>query len=251
MEKVKDSGLVLQMQSFSVHDGDGIRTTIFLHGCPLRCKWCANPDSWTMDETCCQRLTIAEVVKKVSRDEIFYRFSGGGVTFSGGEPTVQHEYLRGLVHAFWQRGIDMWIETCGDFAWDEAGDLFEYFSHVFFDLKCMNAEDHCRWTGRENDRILNNAIKIHRLGIPMTIRIPAIREVNFNQQNLNAAAEFISRHLPGADLEFLPYHNLGHEKYKAHGLDKYIYDFEAPDQTEIQDAEAMFRSRGVEIVSYR
>lgn len=248
---MKDKGLVLQIQSFSVHDGDGIRTTIFLHGCPLRCKWCANPDSWSMDQRTCTEMTVQEVIKKVNRDEIFFRYSNGGVTFSGGEPTVQHEFLRVLADSLEQRGIDMWIETCGYFDWQAAGDLFKHFTHVFFDLKCMDDDLHQRLTGKSNQLILNNARQIHALGGDMTIRLPAMRAVNLTKENLTATAEFMKRYLPGADIELLPYHNLGHEKYKAHGLERYIHHFETPDQTELEWAEALLHKAGVKTISYK
>ena len=251
MEKVKDNGLVLQMQSFSVHDGEGIRTTIFLHGCPLRCNWCANPDSWMLDKECCKSVTVAEVLHKVSRDEIFYRFSGGGVTFSGGEPTMQHEFLRGMVLELDKRCVDMWIESCGYFEWETVKDIFGYFTHVFYDIKHMDSLHHKEYTGKENDVILENAKKIYNLGVEMTIRIPVMQQVNFTEKNLVATARFMSTYLPNADIELLPYHNLGHEKYKAHGLEKYIYDYEVPDQEELKWAESLFQSYGIKTISYK
>jgi len=251
MEQVNDSGLVLQLQSFSVHDGDGIRTTVFLHGCPLRCKWCANPDSWTMDETKCRRMTAEEVLKKISRDEIFYRFSNGGVTFSGGEPTVQHEFLRGLVQKLEHRGIDMWIETCGYFDWYIVHDIFDYFSHVFLDIKCMDSNLHRELTGKENQLILDNARRIFERGCDITIRIPVMKNVNFTEENLAETAAFMKKYLPCADIELLPYHNLGHEKYKAHGLEDHIYDYVAPSKEELAKAEEMLRDLGVKTISYK
>jgi len=251
MEQVEDSGLVLQMQSFSVHDGEGIRTTIFLHGCPLRCKWCANPESWTMDEEKCMRLRVEDVIKKIGRDEIFYRYSNGGVTFSGGEPTVQHEFLRGLVRQLDRRGIDMWIETCGYFDWNTVKDIFGHFSHVFYDIKCMDSSLHQELTGKGNQIILENAGRIHDQGTGMTIRIPLMRGVNLTEENLKATAEFMKKYLPKADIELLPYHNLGHEKYKAHGLEAHINHYESPDQEELKYAEALLAGAGVKIISYK
>jgi len=251
MENINDTGLVLQMQSFSVHDGDGIRTTIFLHGCPLRCKWCANPDSWMMDEHKCRRMTVEEVMKKISRDEIFYRFSNGGVTFSGGEPTVQHEFLRALSRRLDRRGIDMWMETCGYFEWDTVSDIFGYLSHVFCDIKCIDSTLHRELTGKGNEVILANARKIYALGTDITIRIPVMRGVNLTEENLQATAGFMRRYLPNADVELLPYHNLGHEKYKAHGLEVYINDYETPDKEELKWAESLFYKAGVNTISYK
>lgn len=250
MEGYSKNGNVLQMQSFSVHDGEGIRTTIFLCGCPLRCKWCANPDSWSITESSQRKLCVEEVIKKVKRDEIFYRFSNGGVTFSGGEPTVQKEFLRELSQKISEIGIDMWIETCGEFIWEEVEDIFGYFSHAFMDIKCMDNNLHKAMTGKGNTLILENIKKVYNSGLPITIRIPLIKEVNLSEENLVATAEYIRNYIPNADLELLPYHNLGREKYIACGLDKYIFDFTTPSKEEILWAEKLIENIGVKIISY-
>lgn len=302
MNMISNEGTVLQMQDFSVHDGEGIRTVIFLPGCPLRCKWCANPETWTIDpklafyeskciscgtcriecpkgifpaegkikdpnctacgkcvEKCpedalkilCKSLTVHEIVEKIKRQEIFFRHSNGGVTFSGGEPTFQHSFLRALVQNLDDCGIDMWIETCGFFQWDMVKNIFEHFSHVFFDLKVMDPVKHFEFTGCDNQVILQNAIKIHELGIKMTIRIPSIKEVNFTEENITETAKFVKEYLPGSDIELLPYHNLGNEKYKALKIHEFLHEYTAPSKKELEDFEVLINSLGVKTISYK
>lgn len=302
MKMLNDTGTVLQVQSFSLHDGEGIRTVIFLPGCPLRCKWCANPETWTAEpklafyhqkclacgrckKTCpqgiypamekaadkgcslcgrcvsacknkalailCKQSTVHDITKKIRRDEIFFRHSNGGVTFSGGEPTVQQFFLRAIAEELYNAGIDMWIETCGYFNWEDVHDIFAKFSHVFYDLKCMDSNLHVQLTGAHNRIIVENAIRIHKTGVPMTIRIPCVKGANFTNENIAATAIFVRDNLGGADIELLPYHNYGNEKYTALKMTQYLNQYEPPSSKEISEAEAIINDAGVKTISYK
>ena len=301
MKKPEESGTILQLQGFSTHDGAGVRTVIFLPGCPLRCRWCANPEAFSIEpklavysikckgcgeckracpnsifppellaltsgcEACgscvaaCphdalailgEKVTVEEIVRRVERDEIFFRHSGGGVTFSGGEPTVQEGFLRALTESFYRRGVSMWLETCGYFDFDDVKDILEKMEHALYDIKCMNGQLHRQLTGVDNTLILENCKRLHRLGIPLTVRIPAVKDVNFTEENLRATASFMRENLPGAGIELLPYHNFGHEKYMALGMREQLHEFSAPDKRELSAAYELFRSLGVEKVDY-
>lgn len=304
LPELRQAGTVLQMQSFSVNDGEGIRTVIFLPGCPLRCRWCANPETWTPApklavyhtkctgcracEAACpnalfppglekpsasgcmacgactvvcpsgalkvliREMSVDEIVRSVERDAIFFRNSGGGVTFSGGEPTVQSGFLRSLVRAFGKRGIDMCIETCGYFDWDEVADIFAKLSHVLYDIKHMDENTHRELTGVSNRRILENCIRVASLGIPLTIRIPVIQGATGTRQNLERTAQFMKENLPGASIELLPYHDLGREKYRAIGQAECLQEgYAAPDARGMEEAEDLFRGQGITVVRYR
>ncbi len=307
-------GNIIQVQDFSVHDGDGIRTVIFFSGCPLRCRWCANPESWTMEPKlaffagkcvgcglcasvcprgllrgltqdggreqpgagtcggqdpgctacglCAERcpqgalrvlgtaMTAEEIVKKVERDSIFFGPSGGGVTFSGGEATVQEGFLRELTEAFCDRGISMWLETCGFFPFENVRDILLQLDHIFFDLKHMDTQVHRRMTGQGNELILENCRRVYETGIPVTLRIPAVPEVNLTAENLRAAASFILEYTPGAELELLPYHAYGEEKYEALRIGGDHF-FSIPSGRSMEQAEEFFRGQGIRVVRYR
>jgi len=289
-------GVILQMQDYSIHDGDGVRTTVFLAGCGLRCQWCANPESWTQqpklafhphkcaachrcaqacaegldpagedfDASLCtfcgdcvaacpeQALQLAcldgeakSVADKLRRDEIFFRHSGGGVTFSGGEPFVQPQFLRRLIGECERLGVSVWVETCGFFSWEACKDLMPRIDHVFFDLKHMDAETHRRLTGQGNAEILENARRIHGLNIPMTVRMPLIVEVNLGEDNLRATAAFMRDRLPGADIDLLPYHELGKAKYTAFRLAESFHSFSTPTAAQVDRAYGIFAEYGI------
>ena len=261
MAKRSDEGIILQLQKFSVNDGEGIRTVIFLPGCPLRCKWCANPEAWDLNAciggatasltSLCEKTSVDKVMGQVERDAVFFRHSGGGVTFSGGEPTVQEGFLRNLVDEFYNRGISMWMETCGYFNFDEVKDILAKMEHVFYDIKCMDSGLHKKFTEVCNTLILENAVKLYVLGVPVTVRIPAIKNVNFKEENLTATAIFMQENLPGAKIEFLPYHNLAKEKYEKLNLTERFHEFTAPCRQETAAAKALFKKYGIETVEYK
>ena len=238
----------MQLQRLSVDDGPGVRTIIFLPGCPLRCLWCANPEGWVSTDLS-ETITADEIVRRVERDAVFFRYSGGGVTFSGGEPTVQKDFLRALVAAFDSRSISMWIETCGYFNFAEVGDIFNKMEHVFYDIKCIDPARHKELTGRDNALILENAVHLRDAGVPLTIRFPAVKGANFTNENLTATALFMKENLPGVSIELLPYHSLGQDKYKALGLADRFHAFDTPTETEMAEAKTLFRKHGVEATS--
>lgn len=291
------TGVILQMQDYSIHDGDGVRTTIFLAGCGLRCQWCANPESWTRQPklafhahkcAACHRCAgacregldpaaadfapsrcthcgdcvaacperalqlagleqdLKAVVDKIRRDEIFFRHSGGGVTLSGGEPFRQPRFARALLDACDALGVSVWAETCGVFDWEACGEMIPRFEHIFFDIKHMDDEAHRRFTGQGNHAILENARRIHRTGVPMTIRVPVIAEVNLSDANLRATAEFVAAHLPGATVELLPYHELGKAKYLAFRMAESFHAFSPPTPKQLARAYEIFASRKIE-----
>ncbi|MBU5676442.1 glycyl-radical enzyme activating protein [Alkaliphilus sp. MSJ-5] len=240
-------GYVFQTQRWSLHDGDGIRTTIFLNGCPLRCSWCHNPESWTNNSI--QPISVEDLMKTIKRDAVFYRASGGGVTFSGGEPTYQTEFLRELVKNCMLLGIDTAIETSGYFSWDKTKDILEALDFVFVDIKHMDSQVHKKYTGVDNKLILENIIKISNMGKKPVIRIPLIPDVNDNDENINQTSEFILKNLEVRGVEVLPYHDYGLYKYKDLGLDS-KYEFITPTKEKIEKVKSRIKKHGINIINY-
>lgn len=195
-------------------------------------------------------MTVDQIVKQVERDSLFYGPSGGGVTFSGGEVTMQSGFLRALTEAFYDRGIGMWLETCGFFSFEEAEDILLKLDHIFFDLKHMDSQMHLEMTGRGNEEILRNCRRVYGLGIPMTLRIPAIPEVNLTEENLRRTADFILEAAPKAELELLPYHAYGTVKYQALRLGS-PREYTVPSAGTMEQAEDYFRGRGIQVMRYR
>lgn len=244
-------GYIMQLQDFSVNDGEGIRTNLFLAGCPLRCAWCANPEGQTLENAMTRYVETEEILEQIERQRIFYRSSGGGITFTGGEATMQEAFLRELTGEFYDRGISMALETCGYFTFENVRDILEKMDLIFYDLKHMDAGKHREFTGVSNEKILENAGRTAGLGIPMVVRIPAIHGVNTDERNLRAACDFMREHMPGAKLEFLPYHRFGEEKYRQLGLSLPPAEFATPPSEEIADWRRKAKEWGVPTVSYR
>lgn len=213
----EEIGYVMQLQNFSVNDGEGIRTTVFLCGCPLHCIWCCNPENMAYRNEH-HKMTVQEVAAAVSRQALFFRKCNGGITFSGGEATMQQGFLRSLTECFYDKGYKLSIETCGAFIFEEVKDILEKMDLIFYDLKLMDDTLHRCFTGVSNFQIKENIKAVGQLGIPIVVRIPVIVGVNAFAQNIHATCEFLQLYVPTAKLEFLPYHKLGMDKYRELGL---------------------------------
>lgn len=297
-------GNIFQIQRWSINDGEGIRSTVFLKGCPLRCKWCANPESWNKNsevlffqekcagckrcfsvcskdaitiendeicfirEKCCgcakccevcptgarkmigATVTVEDVLRVIKRDTVFYRESGGGVTFSGGEPFAQPEFLRQLVFACSQKlGIDTAVETSGYFDWDQVKDIFEFVDCVFVDIKHMDDEVHKKMTGVSNRKILENIALISEKNPYTVVRVPLIDEVNASEKNIKNMCEFIKKSTHVSGIEILPYHSFGKSKYSALGVPSHV--FTTPDCTKTADVKSIIASYGIPIVDFK
>ena len=221
-------GRVFDIQRYSIHDGNGIRTIVFLKGCFLKCRWCCNPESQRHDietmvvqgkETVIGRdVTVKEVMETVFKDRPYYRRTGGGLTLSGGEMLFQWEFARDLLRAAREGGITTAVESTAfaDYAHIEA--LLPYLDQYLLDIKHMNSEKHKAFTGVPNEKILENARKIAEDGrTELSIRVPTIPTFNDTPEEIRAIAAFAEK-LPGVKrMHLLPYHRLGLDKYEGLG----------------------------------
>ncbi|MDD4320852.1 MAG: glycyl-radical enzyme activating protein, partial [Acidaminococcaceae bacterium] len=240
-----------QLQNMSVNDGEGIRTNIFLAGCPMTCPWCSNPEGRTLINPMTKITTVDEVVTFVKKQMLFYRYSGGGVTFSGGEATVQAEFLRSMTNAFYDRGISLAIETCGAFAFPVVKDILAKMDTIFIDIKHMDPVQHKKWTGYALNPILENICSVDTLQSNLVIRVPLIVGVNADEENLVAILNFLRNNLRKPQIEFLPYHTYGEEKYRQLGKALPDVNFHTPTEEEQNLAIKLACAFGVEVVSYR
>ena len=296
-------GNIFQIQRWSINDGEGVRSTVFLKGCPLRCKWCANPESWNerpevlffhekctccnrcfsvcsnnaivMDKTvnffnrekccgcakCCEvcptgarkmigsTVTVEDVLRVIKRDAIFYRESKGGVTFSGGEPFAQPEFLRQLVVACSQLGIDTAVETSGYLNWNQVKNIFELLDCVFVDIKHMDDEVHKKMTGVSNRKILENITLISQMHPNTIVRVPLIEEVNAGEQNIRRMCEFLKNNTRVKGVELLPYHDFGESKYSSVGA--FSQTFTTPNAVKIEDLKKIITDYDIRIVDFK
>lgn len=244
-------GYIMQLQNYTVNDGEGIRTAVFMAGCPLKCAWCANPEGMSSVNSMTHWAEAEDILKEIRRQSIFYRFSGGGVTFSGGEATLQPKFLKELTDALYDEGYDLALETCGLFDFDKIRPVLEKMNLIFMDLKHPDPVLHRKFTGRSNEMILSNITKTYRLGIPMVVRIPTVKGVNADDRTMEAAFAFLCANAPGVSLELLPYHSYGEDKYRRLGLPLPDSSFAAPSAAELSRWNKMACSMGLSVVSYR
>ncbi|BAH07702.1 hypothetical protein CKR_2651 [Clostridium kluyveri NBRC 12016] len=192
-----------------------------------------------------------QILKIIEKQRIFYRYSGGGVTFSGGEATLQTDILRELVNKLYDKAIDLAIETSGHFQFDKVKDILEKLNLIFIDIKHMDDGKHKFYTGVGNERILENISRLKELKVPVVVRIPVIDGVNSGIDNIRKTAKFVKDNIDKPKLELLPYHSFGNSKYEALGLKKPSREFKTPSQEYLIELYKIVKNKGVEVVSYR
>ena len=291
----KESGVVFDIQRFSIGDGPGVRTTVFLKGCNLRCRWCHNPESHLVEpeiqyqsrlcvccgaciqacpsgahnimqnmhvldrEKCnrCGRCTqvclsgalktlgvvmdVPTVMKEVMRDKEIYGFSNGGMTFSGGEPMLQIDFLEALLLAAKENGLHTAVETAGSISYRNFERLDGLADLYLFDLKGIDDMRHKQNTGGSNRLLLDN---LHRLARQKSVivRMPLIAGVNDDIMQIQKTAEFLQDMPKVQHIELLPYHKFGENKYST--LGKPIQAFEAPSKERLNELKTILESTG-------
>ena len=263
--------LVTNIQKYSIHDGDGIRTTVFFKGCPLKCEWCHNPETQRFERelqcdkekcvgcgTCAkvcpkgireivgQEYPVKELVKELMKDRMFYEQSGGGVTLSGGEVmAMSTDYILQIAKALKKEEISLTIDTCGYVSYDKFEAILPYVDTFLYDVKVMDPELHKKYIGVDNKLILDNLVKLSDAGARIYIRIPTIKEVNGNVQNMEDTIHFLKKHgIHPAQVNLLPYHNTGSSKYPKLGMEYKGTDLHAPEKEEMESFVKLFQDAG-------
>ena len=219
-------GVVFDIKEFTVHDGPGIRTTVFLKGCPLRCCWCHNPEGisplpQTMKSPAGERIAGKEYAAKeladiLNKQAAVLRMNGGGVTFSGGEPLFQAKFVAEVIDLL--KDIHILLDTCGYGSEADFRLLAEKSNLVYFDLKLMDPAAHKLYTGVDNQSILRNLDVLDAMDTPFVIRVPLIPGVTDTDENLAAIAAAVKKLKRSAALELLPYNQAAAGKYQAAGM---------------------------------
>lgn len=243
-EQVK--GVVFDIQRYSVHDGPGIRTIVFLKGCPLRCLWCSNPESQRLEpeymadvvkggqKQVGKEMTVAEVMKQAVRDRVFYETSGGGITLSGGEPLFQSDFAAALIAAAKEEGIHSAVSTTGFSNFETLWKVVEHADYILYDVKNMDLKQHKADTGAPNDQILSNLKELAARGKEILVRVPLIPEHNANVKNLQMLCDFAAK-IGIRNIEILPYHNFGESKYERLSRKYVLSDLKTQSHEEIKD----------------
>ena len=295
------TGLIFDVKKFSIHDGPGIRTTVFFKGCPLSCWWCHNPEGqapkpelmlWasrcirceaclaacthgaisrdgdvvsTDGEKCVlcgacveacyaearqivgREMTVAQVMAEIERDIAFYDQSGGGVTFSGGEPLLQRDFLLALLRACKEEEIHTAVDTCGFATWETLDSIRKHVDLFLYDLKLMDDARHRKFTGVSNELILKNLQRLSAQGHDIFLRVPIIPGINDDTENIRQIGTFAAAlpHLNRVDI--LPYHHAAAEKY--HRLNK-VYglpETRPPSDEKVTEITQILRGFGLQV----
>jgi pyruvate formate lyase activating enzyme len=225
--KSMSSGIVFDIREFTVHDGPGIRTTVFLKGCPLRCTWCHNPEGQSrepqrMNSTVGTRMVGTEIssedlAKRLNRQAAIFGRNEGGVTFSGGEPLMQAPFVAQVIDRL--ERLHVLLDTSGYGAESDLRLLLERVDMVYYDLKLIDEGAHLHYTGRSNAIILTNLRVLSGSGVPFVVRVPLVPGLTDSDENLSAVARTI-KDLPGLmRVDLLPYNRAAGAKYRAAGME--------------------------------
>lgn len=293
-------GTVINIQKYSIHDGPGIRTTVFFKGCPLSCWWCHNPESQNVkheimffEERCincgicinrcpqnaiqvkdsypeidknkcvlcgkctdfCPKnareyvgkdMTVQELMKEIIKDEVFYDESGGGVTFSGGEPLIYAAFLDEVLKKCKARGIHTAVDTSGYTSWNSIERIADKVDLFLFDIKHMSNEKHKNYMGVENVGILENLKKLSGIGANIFVRIPIISGINDEDEYIDEAVSFLSN-LNILQVNLLPYHKMGMNKYGRLKMNYKLSGKEKPSDEKMGHIAGKFKKAGIKV----
>lgn len=212
------TGTIFNIQKFSVNDGPGIRTVVFFKGCPLRCKWCANPESQSShpqkmgNDIKGKTMSVEEVMKVVMQDEVFYEESGGGITLSGGEILAQPAFAKALLEASKEKNLHTCCETTGYASKEIFLSVIENVDTILFDLKHWNADKHKDGTGVSNEIILSNMKEAVALKKDILPRMPIIPNFNDSLEDAKHFADLL-KEIGIYKCQLLPFHQFGENKY--------------------------------------
>ncbi|MBI2058241.1 MAG: glycyl-radical enzyme activating protein [Nitrospirae bacterium] len=297
------TGVVFDIQRFSIHDGPGIRTTVFFKGCPLRCPWCQNPESLrphpepAFREDRCRKAShcipactagamtrmearirrelcdacgvcvdacphgalevvgrrygIEELVEEVARDRPFFASSGGGITLSGGEPTLQMEFAGAFARRCAEVGVGVGLQTCGLFRWEAFQPYLPLLEFIQFDLKIMSPEMHREVIGADNAAILSNARRLIESGVSTQFRVPVVPGYTDDPTNLLEIAAFL-RGNGVVGIHLLRYHAMGEAKLARVGfpIEPLSLAPEARGSGPLEQAAGYLRSKGLEVTTW-
>ena len=272
-------GMISGIKRMEIHDGDGLRTTVFFKGCPLRCIWCHNPESLSFEkqvaffknkcvscgicenkrnektaESCPvnaievygREYEVEELFEVLLSDELFFKNSGGGITLSGGECLAQPDFCIALAKLLHERGISVYVDTCGCVKRETFEKIIPYVDKFLYDIKAIDATVHERCTGKENDLILENLKYLCDKGCEIEIRYPLV--MGYNDRECENIAKFLSGLQGITKVKVLQYHSFSASRYEALGMFNTLPDTKTTSY-DIEAAVNIFKSYGLHAVN--
>ncbi|UCB59269.1 MAG: glycyl-radical enzyme activating protein [Thermoplasmatales archaeon] len=294
------NGLIFDIKRFAVHDGPGIRTTIFLKGCPLSCWWCHNPEGLSNSQeiiyydykcmncdkcinicqqnaleeknnkivrnhkicTSCgncveicptasqqiigQKISAENTIKEIEKDRIFFETSNGGVTFSGGEPLMQHEFLKETLKLCKKRSIHTALDTSGFCHSDVFNTLIKFNDLFLYDLKIIDDQQHKKYTGVSNKKIIKNLDILQEKEKDIIIRFTIVKGITDTKENLRDIINLVSSFEKIKGIDLLPFHNVN-EKYQRIGKQNKLKDIKPPSSNDIKRIKKQFEQKDLNV----
>ncbi len=250
---------IFNIQKFSLHDGPGIRTTVFFKGCPLACRWCHNPESQRKEPefmteedgrrtSVGQQYTVRELVKLLKKDIMFYDQSGGGVTLSGGEVMIQDmDYIVELMRCLQREGISVAVDTSGQTPKEHFEKILPFTDLFLYDLKMIDSNKHREYTGAGNEFILDNLKYLSEHGAKIELRMIMIKGVNISEEDISRMIQwFKSECIRISQITLLPYHDFGRDKYRKLGREC-TQNYEKPAPEELERVKHIFETAGYKV----
>jgi pyruvate formate lyase activating enzyme len=260
-------GVIFSIKRYSVHDGPGIRVTFFMKGCPLSCLWCHNPEGISPEiiqtdrkdrigemefseiEDVGKEYSVPDLITVVEKERVFIERSEGGVTFSGGEPANQIEFLLEALKALKNIGIHTAVDTSGYTPGENLLKIFPFTNLFLFDLKQMDPQNHFKFTGVSNELILENYRLVAESGKDFMVRIPVVPGYNDDHENLFRLRELIlnANHDNLKKINLLPFHKIGSSKYKRFNMKYDLKEIEPPSTERMRELKAFFMETGLKV----
>lgn len=273
------TGLISGIKRMEIHDGDGLRTTVFFKGCPLKCIWCHNPESISFEkqigffkEKCIhcgickneknektakycptgalnlygKRYEAEELVNILTEDELFFKNSGGGVTFSGGECLAQPEFAIELAKKLYEKGISVYIDTCGFVKREVFEKIIPYTDKFLYDIKAIDTNVHKKCTGQENGLILENLKFLSESGCKIEIRYTLVKD--YNDGECDKIGTFLSKIQGITKVKVLQYHSYAASRYEALGMENTLPDTKTT-YCDVENAVKILKGYGLNAVN--
>jgi len=258
------NGVIFDVKHYAIHDGPGIRQSVFFKGCPLSCWWCHNPESQACKvesftkqriisgrtiyrkETVGYEIDADSLFEMIEGDTPFFDESGGGVTFSGGEPLMQPDFLKAVAEKCKTAYIHTALDTCGYASQETFLSILPYMDLVLFDLKLIDDELHQKYTGVSNVQILENLHLLAETDKEVKLRFPVIPGITDTSKNLEEIEAFLNSYETLRNIDILPYHNISRAKYKRFNKEHRMGSI-APGTDETSHIKNQFEAQGFNV----
>ncbi len=255
---MSERGIIFDIKKYALHDGPGIRTTVFFSGCPLNCLWCHNPESRPEQKPkasaasgCSGKknrsVSVPELMAEILKDELFYDQSGGGVTFSGGEPMLQIDFLLAVLTDCQRLGLHTTVDTCGQVPWENFASVFGLVDLFLYDIKLVDSALHREYTGEPNELILDNLRRLDELARPYLLRVPMVPGHTDTYDNIDGIISFASELKNLDTVCLLPYNRLGEDKYRRLGDRPPLGHMTTQSEAEIESRAQRFRKADIKV----